>query len=57
MLTEAREESPADYMEPVKELRRQFILTVWLSSIHLQTAAQSPCGNHNGHQSTLNSML
>lgn len=28
MITEAREESPADYMEPVKEIRRWFILTV-----------------------------
>lgn len=57
MITAAREELPADYMEPVKELRGRFILTVWPSSIHLQIAAQSSCGNHNGHQSTLNSML
>lgn len=57
MITEARNQLPIDYTEPVEEIRRKIILTVWMTSIHFETAQQSPSVNHNGYQSTLNSML
>lgn len=41
MITEGRGQLPADYSEPGEEIRRWFILTVWMSSIRLQTAAHS----------------
>lgn len=57
MITEARKQFPIDYTEPVEEIRRKIILTVWMTSIHFETAQQAPSVNHNGYQSTLNSML
>lgn len=52
MTTEVREQLAADYLESVEKMRRKFILTVWVTSVHLKTAAQSPLVSHNGHQST-----
>lgn len=52
MITEIMEQLAADYLELVEEMRRKLILTIWVTSIHLKTAAQPPLVSHNGYQST-----
>lgn len=51
MIAEIMEQLAADYLELVEEMRRKFILTIWVTSIHLKTAAQPPLVSHNGYQS------